>query len=108
MRAGVIAAPGQFRLAEAERPTPGESEVLVRVEGCGVCGSNGPVWAGRPWFDYPLPPGTPGHEAWGVVEEVGGVVDAVETGTRVALLSSSAFAENDVADARSVVPLPAA
>jgi threonine dehydrogenase-like Zn-dependent dehydrogenase len=71
--------------------------VLVRVEGCGVCGSSLPVWEGRPWFDYPLAPGAPGHEVWGRLED----------GTRVAALCSNGFAEWDVADAETVVELPA-
>ena len=43
-------------------PGPGEGQVLVELEGCGVCGSNLPLWEGRPWFSYPLEPGAPGHE----------------------------------------------
>ena len=108
MRAGVISAPGDFHVVQVDVPEARDEDVVVRIEGCGVCGSNGPVWAGRPWFEYPLPPGEPGHEAWGVVEEVGGAVEAVEPGVRVAMLSSRGFAEYDVADAASVVPLPPA
>ena len=74
----------------------------VEVEGCGVCGSNLPVWEGRPWFDYPLAPGSPGHEAWGRV------VEGPSAGTRVALLAESAFASELVVPADRVVPLPAA
>jgi threonine dehydrogenase-like Zn-dependent dehydrogenase len=80
--------------------------VRLRVAGCGVCGSNLPVWEGRPWFAYPLPSGAPGHEGWGVVDAVGANVDHVAVGDRVASLSTRAFAEYDVASARSVVRLP--
>jgi threonine dehydrogenase-like Zn-dependent dehydrogenase len=80
--------------------------VLVRVEGCGVCGSNLPHWEGREWIDYPLPAGAPGHEAWGVVEALGDGVDRPLPGARVAFLSSRAFAEYDVADRSTLVPLP--
>ena len=62
----------------SKRSTSGEpraGEVLVDVAGCGVCGSNVPVWEGRPWFTYPLAPGLPGHEAWGQVAAVGADVD---------------------------------
>jgi 2-desacetyl-2-hydroxyethyl bacteriochlorophyllide A dehydrogenase len=102
-----LEAPGIARLRRVERPRPGAGEVLVRLEGCGVCGSSVPVWEGRPWFDYPLDPGAPGHEGWGVVEELGEGVAGPEPGTRVALLSQRAFAEYDVAAADRVVPLPA-
>ena len=97
MRAGVVAAPGAATLEDAPLREPGAGEVLVRVEGCGVCGSNVPVWEGRPWFEYPLPPGAPGHEAWGVVEE---------TGDRVAVLGDGGFAEYLVARSDEVVRIP--
>jgi threonine dehydrogenase-like Zn-dependent dehydrogenase len=79
-----------------------EGSVRVEVEGCGVCGSNLPVWEGRPWFDYPLAPGNPGHEAWGRV------VEGALAGQRVALLAENAFVSELVVPADRVVPLPAA
>jgi threonine dehydrogenase-like Zn-dependent dehydrogenase len=80
----------------------------VRLEGSGVCGSNGPVWQGREWFDYPCAPGAPGHEGWGVVDAVGAGVTVVRPGERVAALSYHAFADYDIAAADAVVPLPTA
>jgi threonine dehydrogenase-like Zn-dependent dehydrogenase len=106
MRAAVITAPGRARVMHLARPEPGAGEVLVRIEGCGVCGSNAPVWEGRSWFQYPQPPGTPGHEGWGRIEALGPCVDGVTVGQRVAVLSYRAFAEYDVAPADAVVPLP--
>lgn len=91
---------------EAPVPDPGPREVRVRVTGSGVCGSNLPPWEGKPWFDYPLPPGEPGHEGWGRVEAVGAEVDAAAPGDPVAFLSSRAFAEFDLCDADALVPLP--
>ncbi len=92
-----------------DRPLPdvGPHEVRVRLEGCGICGSNLPVWEGRPWFEYPRAPGTPGHEGWGMIDAVGAQVTGFTEGGRVALLSQQAFAAYDVADARSVIALPA-
>jgi threonine dehydrogenase-like Zn-dependent dehydrogenase len=106
MAAATVVAPGSVRVGRVPAPRPGPGQVLVRLEGSGVCGSNGPVWEGRPWFDYPLAPGAPGHEGWGRVEGLGDGVDDVAPGTRVALLSHHAFAELDVADAHELVPLP--
>src|SRR5690606_16135198 len=106
MRAAVITGPGRVRVTHLARPTPGAGEVLVRIEGCGVCGSNAPVWEGRSWFEYPQPPGAPGHEGWGRIEEVGPGVAGLAAGQRIALLSYHAFAEYDVAAADAVVPLP--
>ena len=106
-RAAVVAGPGRVEMARQEAVAPGPGEVVVAVEGCGVCGSHLPVWQGRPWFDYPLEPGAPGHEGWGRVEAVGGGSDEVAHGARVAFLSDHAFAEAVVVPADRLVPLPA-
>ncbi|HEX2166098.1 MAG TPA: zinc-binding dehydrogenase, partial [Longimicrobiales bacterium] len=85
---------------------PGPQQVRIRIEGCGVCGSNLPVWEGREWFQYPLEPGAPGHEGWGIIDAVGSEVDELAPGNRVAALSYHAFARYDLADASAVVRLP--
>jgi threonine dehydrogenase-like Zn-dependent dehydrogenase len=108
MRAAVLAAPGEPRIREVPLPEPAPGQVRVRLEGCGVCGSNLPVWEGRDWFRYPLAPGAPGHEAWGRVEALGRGVTAVHEGDRVAALFGAAFAEYDVADATALIRLPRA
>jgi threonine dehydrogenase-like Zn-dependent dehydrogenase len=106
MRAATIAAPGRARAEIVAAPSPGTGEVLLRLEGCGLCASSLAVWEGAPWFDYPLAPGEPGHEGWGVVEALGDDVSWPEPGTRVAALSYRAFAELDVAAAAELVALP--
>jgi len=73
-----------------------------------VCGSNLPLWEGRPWFEYPAAAGAPGHEGWGIVDRLGAGVTGLAVGDRVAALSDRAFAEYDVAPSNAVVPLPAA
>lgn len=106
MRAAVVRAPGAVRLIDAPVPEPGPGQLRLRLEGCGVCGSNLPLWEGRPWFDYPGEPGHPGHEAWGVVDARGPGVDGPAPGTRVAALTYHGFAQYDLADRGAVVPLP--
>jgi 2-desacetyl-2-hydroxyethyl bacteriochlorophyllide A dehydrogenase len=106
MRAAVIAGPEEVELASVPTPDPGPGEVLVELQGCGVCGSDLPVWQGRPWFEYPRDPGSPGHEGWGHVAAVGEGVAGVKVGTRVASLGYRADAEFDVAGAESVIALP--
>jgi len=108
MRAAVITAPQTCELHTVETPEPAADQVLVRLEGCGVCGSNLPRWEGRPWFTYPAPPGNPGHEGWGRVVARGRDVERIAIGDRVAFLSEHAFAEYDVAAERAAVVLPAA
>ena len=106
-RAAVLDAARSARLAELPLPEPGAGEVRVRLEGCGVCGSDLPVWEGRPWFGYPREPGSPGHEGWGRVEAVGPGVEAPAVGARVAGLTYHAYADREVAAAGVLVPLPA-
>jgi threonine dehydrogenase-like Zn-dependent dehydrogenase len=88
-------------------PEPGPHDIRIRLEGCGVCASNLPVWEGRPWFAYPLAPGAPGHEGWGRIDALGHDVHGLALGQRVAVLSLHAYATYDTAPADMVVPLPA-
>jgi threonine dehydrogenase-like Zn-dependent dehydrogenase len=97
MRAFVVAGARDAQAVRVPVPQPLEGEVLVRVDGCGVCASSLPLWEGRSWFAYPGPAGAPGHEAWGV---------EVESGRRVALLGSNGYAEYESLPADAVVPLP--
>lgn len=106
MRAAVFQGGGRVELERRQRPQPDAGQVRVRLEGCGVCASNLPVWAGRPWFEYPFAPGAPGHEGWGEIDAVGDQVDQWRVGDRVALLSGRAYAEYDLADAETMVRLP--
>ncbi len=102
----MLAGPRRIELATVEVPEPGPGQVRVAVQGCGVCGSNLPVWEGRPWFTYPLPAGAPGHEAWGRVESVGMDVDDLAVGDPVAFLADGAFCEAVVVAASAAVRLP--
>jgi threonine dehydrogenase-like Zn-dependent dehydrogenase len=102
----VLTAPRTATLQHMAAADPGPGEVLVSIGGCGVCGSNSAVWEGRPWFEYPLAPGAPGHEAWGRIESLGDDVAGLASGQAVALLSEQAFAEVATVPASKVVPLP--
>lgn len=108
MQAAVILGPEQAGLIALPLPEPAPGEIVVRIEGCGVCASNIPLWEGRPWFNYPALPGAPGHEGWGRVHSLGAGVSGFSEGDRVTLLSYNAYAEYDKVPARSVVKLPAA
>src|SRR4051812_44958925 len=103
MRASVIASPGSATVRTLDVPEPARGQVLVKLEGSGVCASSLPVWEGRTWFDYPQPAGAPGHEGWGRIAALGEGVRDFSVGDRVAAVSYRAHAEYDVADARAVV-----
>jgi NADPH2:quinone reductase len=105
MRVAVLADPRRFEIRNVPIPRPAEREVRVRVEYCGICSSNLGPWKGAPWFSYPFPPGAPGHEATGVVEEIGDKVPNLKIWERVAMLSNQAFAEHVIAKADNVVSI---
>lgn len=96
MRAATLTGPGRTAVCERPEPTTRSGELLVQVEGCGICGSSLPVWEGRPWFDYPAEPGAPGHEVWGLTPD----------GRKVTGLSDHGFAEFDVLREDELVELP--
>lgn len=77
-----IHGPDDLRIDTVERPVPGPDDVLVRVERCGICGSDlsyaklgGIPGAARPF--------ALGHEFRGVVAEAGANVTHVRAGDRV-------------------------
>ena len=83
-RGVVIARPGApARIEPIVVDPPGLAEVLVRIEANGVCHSD--LWAiehGNWGAPFPM---LLGHEAAGIVEEVGHGVDHVAAGDRVLL-----------------------
>jgi 2-desacetyl-2-hydroxyethyl bacteriochlorophyllide A dehydrogenase len=84
MRAVVLPAVGApLELIDRRVPDPGPGEVRVRVEACGVCGSDLFLQAGG--FGEDKLPRVPGHEAAGVVDELGDGVDHPRRGDQVAL-----------------------
>ena len=107
MRAAVLEGPQRFSVAEVPLPEPGPGEVLIRLEGCGVCASNVEPWEGQPWSTWPGAPGGMGHEGWGRITALGEGVEGMSVGDRVTALTERSYAEYDVARADMVVPLPA-
>src|SRR3954470_15023567 len=105
-RSAILTGPRSIRIEERPLTEIGPTQIRVRLRGCGLCGSNLPVWEGRPWFQYPLAAGAPGHEGWGQVEAVGSEVTSLSEGDSVAMLSYHSFAEYDVAEAAQAVKLP--
>src|SRR6202521_6206939 len=76
-----ITKPGTFRLVEKPVVGPGEEQVRIRVEACGVCHSDaGTVEEQLPGVVYPR---VPGHEAIGRIEEIGPGVTTWKVGQRV-------------------------
>ena len=84
MRAALLPAVGAaLELVERPRPEPGPGQACVRIEACGVCGSDLFLQAGG--FGADKLPVVPGHEAAGVVAAVGDGVEQLRAGDQVAL-----------------------
>src|ERR1019366_5892285 len=84
MRVAVLPAVGApLELVERPIPEPGSGEVRVRIQACGVCGSD--LFLQNGGFGADKLPVVPGHEAAGVVDSVGPDVTAVSPGDQVAL-----------------------
>lgn len=106
MWAARIRGPERVTLERTPIPEPGPRDVVFRVRGTGVCGSNLGPWLGAPGVRYPLAPGESGHEGWGVVHAVGRDVRAFSVGDAIAAVSNGAYAQYDVAPEDAIVPLP--
>lgn len=84
MLKATLVAPERIELGEAEIPTPGKDEVLIRVLRVGVCGSDPTIYFGRhPYVTYPV---VMGHEFSGTVEALGEGAEGPAVGTRVAVI----------------------
>lgn len=62
---------------------PAAGEVQIRVEACGLCGSDVHAWRGDDGYDWVNTPVVLGHELLGEVAAVGAGVDASWIGRRV-------------------------
>jgi D-arabinose 1-dehydrogenase-like Zn-dependent alcohol dehydrogenase len=72
-----------LELVQRDVPEPGPGEARVRVQACGVCGSD--LFLQKGGFGADKLPVVPGHEAAGVVDAVGSDVDDLSVGDQVAL-----------------------
>jgi threonine dehydrogenase-like Zn-dependent dehydrogenase len=83
---------GRVTITDVSIPRPGPNEVLVRVQACGICGTDTDACRfhadNSPAFGGPIAlPVVLGHEAAGVVAEIGDQVTRVKPGELVALES---------------------
>lgn len=109
MKAIAISRPGGpevLEVVEREKPTPGEGEILVRVEAIGL---NRPDVQQRRGL-YPPPPDAsdlPGLDIAGTIEAVGSGVDASRIGEKVcALANGGGYAEFCAVPAVQAMPIP--
>ena len=66
MKQAIMVHPGEIEIHAVPAPTPGQAEVLLRVQRIGVCGSDIHVYHGKhPLTSYPV---VQGHEFSAVLE----------------------------------------
>jgi len=79
MKAGVFLGNRQMELRDVPVPAPAPGEVLLKVEACGVCGTDNHILNGEITQGVD-PPVILGHEIAARVEELGSGVDAFKPG----------------------------
>jgi threonine dehydrogenase-like Zn-dependent dehydrogenase len=82
MKAAFITAPRKIEVRDVPMPKITESEMLVKIEACGVCSSDMPPYLDTGVFKAPYPRRA-GHEPAGTVVEVGKNVKGFKTGDRI-------------------------
>jgi threonine dehydrogenase-like Zn-dependent dehydrogenase len=92
VKAAVLLKPKTLELREYPRPAIGPDDALLRIEACGICGSDYEQYDGAqpPHEDYTSFPVVPGHEPLGRIEEIGARAKqrwGVTEGDRVAVRS---------------------
>src|SRR6202051_1468522 len=81
MKALVLSEYKQLDLVDIAKPKPAADELLIRIQACGICGSDVHGYDGS--TGRRLPPIVMGHEAAGIIESVGGAVSDFCRGQRV-------------------------
>lgn len=81
MKALLLSEYGRLEVVDVPMPRPGRDEVLIRVEACGICGSDVHGYDGT--SGRRIPPIIMGHEAAGTVAAVGPAASGAREGDRV-------------------------
>jgi alcohol dehydrogenase len=85
VRAMVLKGPRSLELREFDYPRVHDDDALLRVEACGLCGTDHEQYSGHLFFGFPF---IPGHESVGVIEAIGDDASrqwGVSAGDRVAV-----------------------
>lgn len=93
MKALVCNKPFEFSYKQLSTPTIEEDQVLLKVAAVGICGTDIHAFGGnQPFFSYPR---ILGHEASGIIADIGSKVSQWKVGQRVALIPYVSCGECD-------------
>ncbi|HSF28196.1 MAG TPA: zinc-dependent dehydrogenase [Nitrosopumilaceae archaeon] len=79
MKAAFVKGPSQVEIRTVEKPVVGSGDILVKMQACGVCGSD----LEKIYGQYSQPSMRLGHEPSGIITEVGKSVKNFKKGDRV-------------------------
>lgn len=84
MKVLCIEQPGKMIMKDVPRPRLQASQAVVKIEKCGICGSDVTAYRGvNPTMKYPVD--GIGHEGVGIIEEIGENAKGLKSGDRVVL-----------------------
>ena len=83
MRALIYNGPKDIRVEDVKVPEIGETDVLIKLKYCGVCGTDIHIYSGDGGAFEVTPPLIMGHEFSGIVEQIGEKVKKVKVGDLV-------------------------
>jgi len=83
MKAAIWTEPNKMEMRDIPVPEPQPGEVLIKVLGCGICGTDCHIFAG----EVPLakPPQVLGHEIFGEVVKLGSGVKSAKIGQKISV-----------------------
>ena len=79
MKAAFVKGPSQVEIRTVDKPIVGAGDILVKMQACGVCGSD----LEKIYGQYSQPSMRLGHEPSGIITEVGKSVKNFKKGDRV-------------------------
>ena len=79
--------PTATTIADVPDPQPGPTDVVMKVEACGLCGSDLHAWRSDPGYEWVAIPLVMGHEFVGTITEVGSSVTDWRVGDRAVVVS---------------------
>lgn len=97
MKAAIFHGPMDIRMEEIDTPAIQPTDILIKVDACGICGSDLHMYKLGLFTDIickSTPQGlVPGHEFCGEIVEIGSEVQGLNVGDRVAAFANGGFAE---------------